>query len=72
MTWVRTFDSRGEYAEDLDGVAWYDVPKPRWWHFCRPQTRGSFANGLVERCPCGATRLFGDGPWIERNSRSRP
>lgn len=73
--WVRSYQGHGEHAGDyldrLGGVDWLDAPRPRRWHRCRPQARGRFGllGPLVERCACGATRLHGDGPWLERNSR---
>ena len=67
--WVRTYQDGPEYLEHLGGVDWFDAPHPRRWHKCKPQTRGWMMDGYVERCTCGATRLFGDGPWMERNQR---
>jgi hypothetical protein len=71
MTWVRTFDQGAEWVEVLDGLDWIEAPLPRRWHRCRPQLRASISGGLVERCACGAARVLGDGPWLERNSRKR-
>lgn len=72
MNWVRSYEGRGEYAEDLGGVVWFDAPKPRLWHRCQPHTRGLFVGyGLTERCACGATRVDGAGPWLGRNTRGR-
>lgn len=51
-----------------DGVPWWEAPRPRWWHRCKPQTIG-YHNGIVERCACGAIRFSGFGPWVNRNSR---
>lgn len=75
--WVRSYEGQGEHAGDyLDhfgGVDWVDAPLPRRRHRCRPQSRGRFGllGRLVERCACGATRLDGEAPWFERNSRRR-
>lgn len=69
MTWVPVpvaFPS-GEWMEDLDGISWHEVPKPRRWHRCRAQTRGYVNGEYVERCACGG--LFVLGGWIERNGR---
>lgn len=72
MNWVRSYEALGEYVEDLGGVSWADAPRPRRWHRCYPHTRGLFVGfGMTERCACGAARLDGDGPWINRNSRGR-
>lgn len=56
-----------------DGIAWEDAPTPRRFHFCTPQTVAFLADPRerVERCACGAIRLDGDGPWLEKNSRRR-
>lgn len=54
----------------VDGVAWNQLRPPRRWHRCRAQSRGSVGPfRLVERCPCGGTRVDGDGPWLYRNQR---
>lgn len=60
-----------EYIEHLDGVEWWEAPRPRRWHRCSPQTRARIARDYVERCACGAARMGGSGPWIERNTRRR-
>lgn len=68
--WVSLPIPRPEWIQDLDGVSWDEVPKPRRWHRCRAQTRGFVLGDYVERCPCGGmsapARFKG---WIERNSR---
>jgi hypothetical protein len=61
------------YTEHLNGAAWVDVPRPRRWHRCRPQTRGFFAtSGYSERCACGGWRPEPYGQWARRNERKRP
>lgn len=53
-----------------DGIPWWKAPKPPWVHRCWAWTSGSLDRGvLVERCPCGAIRLDGEG-WLERNSEN--
>lgn len=52
-----------------DDIPWWKAPKPRRWHRCSPQTTAFPDFRKVERCTCGAIRLDGIGPWIERNSR---
>lgn len=56
--------------EHIDGVPWYDAPKPRRWHRCWVQTSAYVQFDRVERCACGAIRnpRFGSR-WAERNSR---
>jgi len=61
--------AHGEFLESLNGIDWAEAPKPFRWHRCRVQTRGRFDGELVERCPCGAVQLDGDGVWFERNRR---
>ena len=47
-------------------------PLPWWLHRCRPATRRFDVEiGMIEMCPCGATRLNG-GDWMGRNSRRWP
>jgi ribosomal protein S27AE len=65
--WVRTYENGLEYIESLGGVAWNDSEPPWSLHRCRPQTRGWMNANSVERCRCGATRLDGNSPWLERN-----
>lgn len=67
--WIDSWRQGSEFLQHLGGVDWMDAPKPRRWHKCKPQTRGEFGLELVERCACGGARLFGFGPWVERNSR---
>jgi len=72
VPWKRTYQhpTDDDHVESVNDMDWFDAPKPRRWHRCKPQTRGSFtAYGLVERCACGGVRMGGGGPWIERNSR---
>jgi hypothetical protein len=54
-------------AERAANPAWFDAPKPRRWHRCKPHTAAATRLGFVQRCACGAAR-FDDCPWIERNS----
>lgn len=55
----------------LDGIAWFEAPLPRRFHFCRPQTRGyNSLSPLVERCACGSIRSGGRF-WLERNARRK-
>ena len=55
----------------LGGVSWYDAPRPRRFHRCTPQTRGSLRDSIdvIERCACGALRYADDGVWMERNGK---
>jgi hypothetical protein len=69
--WVRTFEDGADYIESLDGVCWADAPLPYPWHRCEPQTRGWLGLNCSERCACGATRLDGRGPWMEKNQTRR-
>jgi len=69
--WVRTFENGADYIESLGGIAWADVPLPYPWHHCKPQTRGWFGLSYTERCACGAARLDGRGPWMEKNQTRR-
>lgn len=50
-------------------VPWFDAPKPRWWHRCKPWTIGAGYSLIVQRCACGAIRQGARGPWIMRNGR---
>lgn len=68
-TWVRSYESDGEYLEHLDGVDWFDAPPPPRWHKCVAQTRGWMLGGFIERCACGGARLHRPGPWLDRNER---
>lgn len=58
-------------VNNKDGLWWYEHPKPRRFHRCRPVTKGFALGGYVERCACGAIRPANHGPWIEKNSRKR-
>lgn len=52
-------------------LPWNFLPPPRRWHRCQAQSRGSCGPfRLVERCPCGGTRLDGRGRWLYRNRRA--
>ncbi len=53
----------------LDGISWLNAPIPKVKHDCQVQTKGWMSLRRVERCACGAIRLDGYGPWMERNSR---
>lgn len=64
--WLEDFSER---FRQMDACAWYNAPKPRWWHRCRAADSGRVDGSFVERCACGGIRLHGDGPWMERNSR---
>jgi hypothetical protein len=56
----------------LDGIPWYDAPRPFWLHRCKVQTYGYVGMfDYVERCACGAIRRGGTRFWFERNSRRR-
>lgn len=57
--------AEGGVVEHLDGIPWYEAPRPRRWHRCKPQTRGH----SIARCACGAIWILGG--WVERNSRRR-
>lgn len=53
-----------------DGWAWNEVPVPARWHRCWPQSAGSCGPfQMIERCPCGGTRIDQTGPWWGRNRR---
>lgn len=67
--WLKSYSDGTEYLEHVNGVHWFDAPKPWRWHRCRPQTRGFILGDFIERCACGGLRYDGHGPWIERNSR---
>jgi len=71
--WVRSHERGPDYVESLGGTPWHEAPLPRWWHRCAPRTRAQFAGSgnYVERCACGAARLGGDRPWLERNETRR-
>jgi hypothetical protein len=63
-------DSGGrEFIEHLNGVDWFAAPVPPRLHACWPQTRARLNGELWDRCACGAFRLGGRRPWIERNTR---
>lgn len=52
-----------------DTIPWDRMRLPRRFHRCWVQSWGSCGPfEMVERCPCGATRLDG-GPWLHKNSR---
>lgn len=64
-------DKRLPPAHDQD-VTWDDMPPPWRWHRCWAQSWGSCGPfAFLLRCPCGAVRLDGEGPWLDRNSRRR-
>jgi hypothetical protein len=60
-----------------DGVWWDEAPLPRRWHRCKVQTTGVTERlEVVQRCACGAVRIYRSGetdrgPWMERNSRRK-
>lgn len=59
-------------VEHVDGIPWYDASIPRKIHRCKPQTRGYYNwVNYVERCACGAIRLYKNDRWIDKNSRKR-
>jgi hypothetical protein len=68
--WIKSFEHGNEWAENLNGVDWYEAKSPRWWqrpwHKHAPQTRGRVGGGYIERCVCGAARPDSDGSWITR------
>lgn len=66
----RTLDN-GEWIEHFGGADWCQAARPRRLHRCWPQTRAWLYGELVERCACGSIRLDGEGPWMNRNSRSK-
>jgi hypothetical protein len=57
MTWVEVHG-----VEHLDGVPWYDAPRPPVDHEHTAQSRGRLAGSFFERCACGAGR-FDRGCW---------
>jgi len=70
-TFVLDYRSEDHAVEkwDRDGIDWFHAPKPRRWHRCRIQTQGWVNHfTLVDRCACGAIRMDGHGPWMEKNS----
>jgi len=58
-----------------DGCTWWHMaPLPKRWHRCQIWTIAIDPGphpSLIFRCACGALRLNGQGPWLERNSRRR-
>ncbi len=72
QTWAdRTARLRVPTAH-VDGLAWNQLPPPRRWHHCWPQSWGSCGPfQLIEVCPCGGTRIDQTGPWLDRNWRRR-
>lgn len=54
-----------------DGVPWYEAPKPRWWHRCKPWTVGVIDGIGYQRCACGGIRTGRYGGWDERNTRKK-
>lgn len=69
--WV--MDDQG-VTESLDGIPWFERPKPRRWHRCEPVFRARIEGVLVERCACGAIRNGSPSHptgihWDERNQR---
>lgn len=68
--YIVTFTSEETEVAHLDGVPWHEARKPRRWHKCWAQTKGTMNYFTeVERCACGAIRRPPDGRWFERNSR---
>lgn len=66
--WVADRYGKRLSVEHLDGVPWYEAPIPSRLHHCWAQTRALDEGVRIERCPCAAIRLDGDG-WVERNNR---
>ena len=57
----------GTTIEHVDGIAWWDAPLPRRFHFCKAQTIGWLGfTTKIERCACGATRRNGR-VWFDKN-----
>lgn len=60
-------------AVHYDGHTWWHAaPLPKRRHRCQPWTIAidpGPVSTLIFRCACGATRIGGEGPWLERNSR---
>lgn len=78
MTWVTPPGAErllgAVTIQHLNGVEWWEAPRPHHWHRCKAQTRGTTSSGLnVERCPCGGVCIWRDGEdkrfWFERNKR---
>ena len=76
--WQRLLDLAQRWADriadqripptSVNGVAWNLLPVPHRWHRCRAQSWGSVGPfQMIERCPCGGTRIDGEGPWLYRN-----
>lgn len=69
MNYVTAFDNGETIVTNLDGVPWHKARKPRRWHHCWAQTKGTLNYFQeVERCACGAVRHNGSR-WFDRNSR---
>ena len=58
-------------AHHIDGVTWFDAPRPHRWHRCKVQTWGVENGQRYDRCACGAIRAVGGTGWFERNTRRR-
>jgi len=62
-------------AVHYDGSTWWhSAPLPKRRHRCQPWTVAIDpppTSMLIFRCACGALRIGGNGPWLERNSRRR-
>ena len=56
---------------NLDNLAWYDAPLPRWWHWCFVQTFGFVDGTYVARCPCGAIMYGLGSKWRNKNERRK-
>lgn len=69
---VLTYQSEDKMTErwDYHGVDWYDAPIPRRFHRCRVQTDGWVDFTHIQRCACGAIRIYDSG-WSDRNSRRK-
>lgn len=65
--WIRTYENGLDWIESRGGVEWSAARLPLSWHRCKPQTRAQMGSDYVERCACGAVRLDGADPWMERN-----
>jgi len=64
-------DGYNRCISHLGGVPWFEAPRPRRWHRCRPQSEGWIDGEFIQRCACGGISFDRDGIWIKRNERSR-
>lgn len=69
--YVLAFESKdgSTLTTHFHGIPWWDAPKPRRFHRCRPQTEGCMNYfTVIQRCACGAISIDGQR-WMNRNSK---